>query len=111
MHPEIVREEPGSCPISGMALESRIVTGEEENESRACGYDTPLVDRLALTVPIFFLAMSEMIPGEPVQHTLSPRALTWLQLVLATPVVLWGAGPFSSAAGLRSPIAASTCSP
>ena len=111
MHPEIVREEPGSCPICGMALESRIVTGEEETNPELVDMTRRFWISLALTVPIFFLAMSEMIPGEPVQHTLSPRALTWLQLVLATPVVLWGAGPFSSAAGLPSPIAASTCSP
>ena len=94
MHPEIVREEPGSCPICGMALESRIVTGEEETNPELVDMTRRLWISLALTVPIFFLAMSEMIPGEPVQHTLSPRALTWLQLVLATPVVLWGGWPF-----------------
>jgi Cu+-exporting ATPase len=49
---------------------------------------------LILTAPVLFLAMSEMIPGQPVQHALSPRLLTWIQFVLATPVVLWGGWPF-----------------
>jgi Cu+-exporting ATPase len=49
---------------------------------------------LVLTVPLFLLAMSEMIPSQPVQHVLSPRLLIWIQLALATPVVLWGGWPF-----------------
>ena len=47
-----------------------------------------------LTAPIFLLAMSDMIPGQPVQRIVSPQLLNWLQLVLATPVVLWGGWPF-----------------
>ncbi len=49
---------------------------------------------LALTVPVFLLAMSEMIPGQPVQHATPARLLAWTQLALATPVVLWGGWPF-----------------
>jgi len=49
---------------------------------------------LALTVPVFALAMSDVLPGQPVQHALGMRVLTWIQLVLATPVVLWGGRPF-----------------
>ena len=49
---------------------------------------------VALSLPLFILAMSDMIPGQPLQHTFSPRLLTWIQLVLATPVVLWGGWPF-----------------
>lgn len=92
MHPEIVRKEPGSCPICGMALEPRTVTGDETNPE--------LVDMtrrfwigVVLTLPVLFLGMSEMIPGQPVQHLLSPRLLTWIQFLLATPVVLWGGWP------------------
>src|SRR4026209_1373210 len=49
---------------------------------------------VVLSMPIMFLAMSEMIPGQPVQRSISPHLLNWIQLVLATPVVLWGGWPF-----------------
>ncbi|HKQ05603.1 MAG TPA: heavy metal translocating P-type ATPase [Blastocatellia bacterium] len=93
MHPEIVRDEPGFCPICGMALEPRTVTGEEANEE--------LIDMtrrfkigLILTVPLLLVAMSDLIPGQPVQHAVSMRLLKYIQLALATPVVLWGGWPF-----------------
>lgn len=93
MHPEIVRDEPGFCPICGMALEPRTVSGEETNEE--------LVDMtrrfkigLVLTIPLVFLAMSDLIPGQPVQQVISTRILKYIQLALATPVVLWGGWHF-----------------
>ena len=49
---------------------------------------------LVLTVPLVAVAMSDVIPGQPLQHAVSPRALVWLQLLLATPVVIWGGAPF-----------------
>jgi Cu+-exporting ATPase len=94
MHPEIVREEPGSCPICGMALEPRTATVEEEANPELADMTRRFWISLIFTVPLVFLAMSEMLPGQPVQHVLSPRLLTWIQLVLATPVVLWGGWPF-----------------
>ncbi len=48
----------------------------------------------ALSLPLFIVAMSDMLPGQPLQHLVSPRLLTWIQFVLATPVVLWGGWPF-----------------
>ncbi|HET9530541.1 MAG TPA: heavy metal translocating P-type ATPase [Blastocatellia bacterium] len=93
MHPEIVRDEPGTCPICGMALEPRTVTGDEANEE--------LIDMrrrfwvsAALTAPLLIIAMGEMIPGMPLQHLASPRVLGWLELALASPVILWGGWPF-----------------
>jgi Cu+-exporting ATPase len=93
MHPEIVRDEPGFCPICGMALEPKTVTGEEANEE--------LVDMarrfkigIVLTVPLLLLAMSDLIPVQPVQHIIQMRMLNYIQLALATPVVLWGGWPF-----------------
>lgn len=93
MHPEVVRSEPGSCPICGMALEPRTLTG--------VGDDSELRDMsrrfwvsLVLTLPVFVLAMSEMLPGMPVQHALGVRAIGWIQFAFATPVVLWGGWPF-----------------
>ncbi|MBI2487279.1 MAG: heavy metal translocating P-type ATPase [Deltaproteobacteria bacterium] len=94
MHSEIVRDKPGFCPICGMALEPRTVTAEEEVNPELLDMTRRFWISLFLTVPIFFLVMSEMIPGRPVQHALPSRLLTWLQFVLATPVVLWGGWPF-----------------
>ncbi len=93
MHPEIVRSEPGACPICGMALEPRQVTGDE--------VDPELVDMtrrfwtgVALTVPILAFMISALIPGDPLVHATGIRVSQWIQFALATPVVLWGGWPF-----------------
>ena len=49
---------------------------------------------VALAAPVLFLAMADMVPGQPVQRLLTGRLITWVELVLATPVVLWGGWPF-----------------
>ena len=93
MHPEIVRDEPGSCPICGMALEPRTVTLEDKN---------PELDdmtrrfraSLLFTAPILALMISEFVPGQPLQNLLPHGALNWVELALASPVVLWGGWPF-----------------
>jgi Cu+-exporting ATPase len=94
MHPEVVRDGPGDCPICGMALEPRTVTVEEGDNPELASMRRRFGWSLALTLPVFALAMSEMIPGQPVQRLISPRISVWLQLALATPVVLWGGWPF-----------------
>ncbi len=94
MHPEIVRAEPGSCPICGMALEPRTVTLEEEANPELVDMTRRFWVGVVLSLPIVVLAMSDLIPGQPIQQAVSPRLLNWLQLVLATPVVLWGGYPF-----------------
>jgi Cu+-exporting ATPase len=94
MHPEIVRDEPGSCPICGMALEPRTVTAEEEVNPELLDMTRRFWVSVALTAPLVLLSMAEMIAGEPVPRALSGRFLTWIQLALATPVVLWGGWPF-----------------
>ena len=94
MHPEIVRDAPGSCPICGMALEPRTVTGGEERNEELEDMTRRFKIGLVLTVPLLLLAMSDLIPGQPIQHAVSMRLLTLVQLVLATPVVLWGGWPF-----------------
>ena len=95
MHPEVREPRPGACPLCGMALEPEGVPAADEGPSAEL-LDMTRRFRVCLvpTVPVFLLGMSEMIPGQPVQHTLSWGALAWLQLVLATPVVLWGGAPF-----------------
>ncbi|MEM7352701.1 MAG: heavy metal translocating P-type ATPase [Acidobacteriota bacterium] len=92
MDPEIRQEGPGSCPICGMALEPMtIATGEEENPE--------LVDMrrrfrwsAAASLPLLTIAMSDLIPGQPLQ-AVPGLVLVWLQLILATPVVLWAGWP------------------
>lgn len=94
MHPEVVRQEPGSCPICGMALELRTVTAAEETNPELRDMSRRFWVSVVLTAPVFLVAMSEMIPGAPIHHALGGRMVTWLQLILATPVVLWGGWPF-----------------
>src|SRR5688500_12661726 len=94
MHPEIIRPEPGACPICGMALEPRTVTLEDAPNPELIDMTRRFWISAALSLPLFILAMSDMIPGEPLQHLASPRLLTWIQFALATPVVLWGGWPF-----------------
>jgi Cu+-exporting ATPase len=93
MHPEIVRDGPGSCPICGMALEPRVATGEEENTERI-DMQRRFWLSMGLTLPLLLLAMSEFIPGDPVRNLVAPRSLAWISLALASPVVLWGGWPF-----------------
>jgi Cu+-exporting ATPase len=94
MHPDIVRPQPGLCAVCGMGLEPRTVAAEEEANPELVDMTRRFWVSLVLTVPVLFLAMSEMIPGRPVQSALPGRLLNWIQLGLATPVVLWGGWPF-----------------
>ncbi len=93
-HPEVVQSEPGSCPICGMSLEPRTVSLEEEGNPELVDMTRRFWVSLVLSVPVLFLAMSEMIPGQPLQRAFAPRYLSWIQFALATPVVLWGGWPF-----------------
>ena len=94
MHPEIVRDAPGNCPICGMALEPRTVSLAEEENHELKDMRRRFWVSAALTVPVFTIGMSDLIPGAPLQQVVAPAALSWLQLLLATPVVLWGGWPF-----------------
>jgi P-type Cu+ transporter len=95
MHPEIVREAPGSCPICGMALEPKTVTAEEEENPELIDMTRRFKVSLVLTVPVFLIAMRHFIPGlSPLLAKVPASFLTWAELVLSTPVVLWCAWPF-----------------
>ena len=88
MDPEVRQTSPGACPICGMALEPQTIElGDVENPELREMKKRFWIS-LALTVPILLIAMGEMI----LHHTLP--ASVWIQLVLATPVVLWGGAPF-----------------
>jgi len=94
MHPEVVQIGPGSCPLCGMALEPREVSADEAESPELRDMTRRLAVSAALTAPTFLLAMSDLLPGQPVQALLSPRAGAFVQLLLSTPVVLWGGWPF-----------------
>ena len=93
MHPEVLRDGPGDCPKCGMALESIAVSAEAPENPELVDMTRRFRGSLLLTLPVFALAMGEMLPGSPLQR-LDPRLLAWAQLVLATPVVVWGGAPF-----------------
>ncbi len=94
MHPEIVRVAPGACPKCGMALEPRTVSALDEENPELADMRRRFMVSVAFTVPTFLLAMSDLIPGQPVQRILSSGASAWIQLALSAPVVLWGGWPF-----------------
>ena len=94
MHPQVVRDAPGSCPICGLALEPRTITGAEEENEELVDMTRRFKLSLWLTIPLLLLAMSDLIPGQPVQHAVSMGLLKYVQLAFATPVVLWAGWPF-----------------
>jgi Cu+-exporting ATPase len=94
MHPEIVQQGPGSCPICGMALEPRTITAETEENPELRDMTRRFWICVVLTVPILALMIAEMLPGHPLQGFLGSRLRGWVEFALATPVVLWGGWPF-----------------
>ena len=95
MHPEVVRDGPGSCPICGMALEPRVpAAGDSGDDRELAGMTRRLWVSVAFSVPLLVLAMGRMIPGLGVDRLAGGAAGPWLELILATPVVLWCAWPF-----------------
>jgi Cu+-exporting ATPase len=94
MHPEVRQRGPGSCPICGMALEPVEASLEEEPNHELLDMSRRFWWSLALTAPILAFMVSEFLPGQPLQHAIPMRAATWLELVIATPVALWGGWPF-----------------
>ncbi len=94
MHPEIIRDGPGSCPICGMALEPLIASLDEEENTELKDMSRRFWTAVVLSIPVLALGMSDLIPGQPVQRVVSMSMLQWLQLILATPVVLWAGWPF-----------------
>ncbi len=93
MHPEVVSDRPGNCPKCGMALEPRSVSAEESNPELE-----DMTQRLwvagALTLPLLGVMVSEMLPAMPLQHLLAGRTLALVELLFASPVVLWCGWPF-----------------
>ncbi len=93
MHPEVRQEGPGICPLCGMALEPHAMEAGEENPELRDMTRRFWVG-LAFTVPLFALSMADLLPGDFASRLLSPRLASFVQLVLASPVVLWAGWPF-----------------
>ncbi|MFA6243294.1 MAG: HAD-IC family P-type ATPase, partial [Candidatus Hydrogenedentales bacterium] len=93
MHPEVAEEVPGTCPICGMTLEARTIVAKEHNPELD-DMTRRLKIAAAFTVPIFFIAMSEMVPGMLLTPIAPMRVWVWIQFLLALPVVLYCGLPF-----------------
>jgi len=94
MHPEIVRDGPGSCPLCGMALEPMgVPTGDEGPNPELVDFTRRLWVSAVLSVPLLVIAMGPML-GLPLDRWIGESVKPWLELALATPVVVWAAIPF-----------------
>jgi Cu+-exporting ATPase len=92
MHPEVLRDGPGDCPICGMALEPVMPTDDAPNPELV-DFTRRMWISAALSVPLMILGMGPML-GLPVREWIGESVAGWLELALATPVVLWAALPF-----------------
>ena len=93
MHPEIRQQGPGACPICGMALEPEMVSADTGPSPELADMTRRFGIGLALTLPVFLLEMGgHLFPA--LHHLLPMRVSIWIQLILATPVVLWAGWPF-----------------
>jgi Cu+-exporting ATPase len=96
MHPEIVRDAPGTCPICGMALESRTIAAPDQGEQNPelANMTRRFWVSVVLTAPLILMAMAHDLPGRVLDDVAAPMTLRWVELALATPVVFWGGWPF-----------------
>jgi YHS domain-containing protein len=88
MHPEITRSGPGTCPKCGMALEPRTATVTPDDGAELADMTRRFAISATLTLPLLALAMAGVTPGEFTWR------VTWFELALAAPVVVWGGWPF-----------------
>ena len=94
MHPEIRRDAPGSCPICGMALEPLTPTAEEGENHELADMRKRFRVSAVLTVPLLWAMLGELVPALNPMLIFGHQPVAWAQLLLATPVVLWGGWPF-----------------
>jgi Cu+-exporting ATPase len=98
MHPEVRQEATGACPDCGMGLEAAFAPGPTTENPELEEMGRRLKVGVWLGLPVFLMAMLDMLPGHPVRGLLGVRVYNWIQLVLATPVVLWCGWPFMTRA-------------
>jgi Cu+-exporting ATPase len=93
MHPEIVRDRAGSCPICGMALEPKTITAEPAENPELTDMRRRLGLAVAFSAPLMVIAMAHLLPGDWLHRAVTSRARPVIELLLATPVVLWAGWP------------------
>jgi Cu+-exporting ATPase len=94
MHPQIVRDQPGSCPICGMALEPMVPAGEDAENPELRDMTRRFWVGLALSLPLLAMAMAGDFAKPALDALIAPGIAVWIQLILGTPVVLWAGAPF-----------------
>jgi Cu+-exporting ATPase len=95
MHPEVLQGQPGACPICGMALEPVTAVGDGlDDDPEYRDMRRRFVVASVLALPLLFLAMGDMLPGQPVSRLLGSGARHIAELLLATPICLWAGWPF-----------------
>src|SRR5258705_1535279 len=94
MHPEIVRDRPGSCPICGMALEPRTVSLTDRENPELTDMRRRLRVCTALTAPLLLIMIATLLPGQPIHRLVPIGAMGWIAMLFATPAGLWGGWPF-----------------
>jgi Cu+-exporting ATPase len=94
MHPEIIRDAPGACPICGMALEPMTPTAGEAENPELRDMSRRFWVSVALTIPLLGLSMGGAVFGSAFEHAIAPQLRTIFELALATPICTWAAWPF-----------------
>ncbi len=94
MDPEVISDRPGPCPKCGMALEPRIAQVEEGPNPELLDMTRRFWVSVVVGFPVFALAMADLVIGPAVRDVIPMTVSNWMQLILATPVVLWAGWPF-----------------
>jgi Cu+-exporting ATPase len=94
MHPQVRQNGPGSCPICGMNLEPVEIEQGEKPDPEYLDMLLRFKVSAILTVPFLTLLVSEILPGQPLQNAIAVTPMSWIQLIIATPVILWGGWRF-----------------
>jgi len=94
MHPQIVRDAPGNCPICGMTLEPMVPGSADDDGGEFDSMWRRFWVSLGLTLPLVLIAMHDLWPGDSLRQFFERLPLNWIELALASPAVLWGGWPF-----------------
>ena len=96
MHPQIVSRAPGACPICGMALEFRVPVDEEDSTGELAAMTRRFWIALGFAAPVLLIGMGEILPWLGTWRASS--VARWIEMLLATPVVIWAGAPLLSRA-------------
>ncbi|MBO6825395.1 MAG: heavy metal translocating P-type ATPase [Sneathiella sp.] len=95
MHPEIIRDKPGDCPICGMALEPMgVPTGDEGPNPELIVFTRRMWVSAILTVPLLILTMGPLLGFGVIRDLVGERNALWMEFALSTPVIIWAGWPF-----------------